>query len=187
MQKWSETFQFDGREGVDCLWASSDSPKLMSKVLLVRFLAVAAFAVYVGGLVKTCYRFRPSTQNFTASQEVVGQFRLEGSAKHPGGSIDGKSINFDVGAFGASGGGRARLIPNGARVTASIVKVRTDQGVLPWIVRVESGGTVVFDLTPEERRQEWLDATEFIAVMESVLAFIPALLIFGSVRRRASA
>ena len=27
-----------------------------------------------GGLVKTCYRFRPSTQNFTASQEVVGQF-----------------------------------------------------------------------------------------------------------------
>ena len=93
-------------------------------------------------------------------------------------------MNFDVGAFGASGGGRARLIPNGARVTTSIVKVRTDQGVLPWVVRVESGGTVVFDLTPEERRQEWLDATEFIAVMESVLAFIPALLIFGSVRRR---
>jgi len=94
------------------------------------------------------------------------------------------AVDFDVGAFGESTGARSRLIPDGATVRASIARVRTTQGILPWVVRVQAGDKVIFDTPLDECRGRWKENTQFIAVMFSVLALVPVVLVFSWSTRR---
>jgi hypothetical protein len=110
------------------------------------------------------YQYSQSTKystteaDFIPTKTVSGTFTFSDGGKLLQASwLDGHDIYWAASyAGGTSGFGRSFGIPNRSKVTATIVEIRTQSGIVQIAASIKSDSKVFVTRTPAELRELWL-------------------------------
>jgi hypothetical protein len=129
--------------------------------------------------------YRTTIDTFGTTKTVSGVFTFTDGGKMLQSSwLDGRPIFWAASyAGGVSGFGRSFDIPNRSKVTATVVELQTQSGVVEVAASIRNDNKVFVDRTPVQLRDLWLQQSHFSLFSRGLFTFVaivaPYLIITG--------